>query len=416
MAAWPLAGGWAVPRARWPGRLPGSGFGRGPRSCKAAPPHRGCLRPAGGKPAPAALLLGIPGFAFRVTRVLSRRLTCWAKVSGSRLGAAGWALPLPPEPETSLAPTAASDVRLGPRGRGPSPEPEWSCQRPCLPPAADTLSITRADLFYYNLIPSSAPARRMGPGSERGGSAGVVNLCSCRRRRLPCPPGGSGPSPIPAESGPFSAAGPAALQSSSCAAWGGGRDWPVNFGGFPVAVFVGVRKPPPPGFLEWGCPCPGSCKQAASLKPQESQGSPGDSGVAVPASNEKPSGLRTAMPSSPPSPPPWGCLGSPPNGSGRFPAPEAPTGPNSRLFTFTETPGRGEERQPHQAQTGPSSASSTPLKDSHFSPGTPRAAPRGPVYPAASDWAPVQLPSRGHGGGGATGGATTQASRGRRGL
>lgn len=97
-----------------------------------------------------------------------------------------------------LGPGGGVSSRLGsldriPSGHGPQPRarlarPEWSRQRPCRPPAADTLSIIRADLFYYNLIPSSAPARRMGPGSERGGSAGVVNLCSRRRRRrrLPC--------------------------------------------------------------------------------------------------------------------------------------------------------------------------------------------------------------------------------------
>lgn len=45
----------------------------------------------------------------------------------------------------------------------------------------------------------------------------------------------------------------------------------MSFGSFPIAVFVGIRQPPPPGFLAWGYRCPGSCKLAASLEPQDGQ-------------------------------------------------------------------------------------------------------------------------------------------------
>lgn len=218
MAAWPLAAGRAVPRARRREGLPGSGLGGGQAEGAAGwaasrplglPPSRwreaptGCcaLRAPGKR---RLCLAGNSGPACWVT--LSRRPTSSGKVSG--LGSA-------PSRRSHCGCRCASALpqpRLGLRGGGvlpawlPSPGPFWlrrrsraqlraglarpesSCQGPCLPPAAAAAppSIIRADLFHYNLIPSSAPARRMGPGSERGGSAGLVNLCSRCRRRVPC--------------------------------------------------------------------------------------------------------------------------------------------------------------------------------------------------------------------------------------
>lgn len=181
------------PSPRRPLGLPSSRWREAPTGC--------CALRAPGKR--RLCLAGDSGPACWVT--LSRRPTSSGKVSGPGLGSApsrrshrgfrcAAALPQPRSGLRGVLP--AWLPRPGPlwvRRRSRAQlrpglaRPESSCQGPCRPPAAAPPSIIRADLFHYNLIPSSAPARRMGPGSERGGSAGLVNLCSrCRRRRLPC--------------------------------------------------------------------------------------------------------------------------------------------------------------------------------------------------------------------------------------
>lgn len=103
--------GAAAGRASWKrlGRGPSGGSCRLGRLPPSPTARWGCLRPAGGKPPPAAArfeLQGSAGSAPACWVTLSRRPTSSGKVSGSSLGARGWALPLP------AGATAASDVRL----------------------------------------------------------------------------------------------------------------------------------------------------------------------------------------------------------------------------------------------------------------------------------------------------------------